>query len=273
MTLRIIRHLLVSDLAGAVIGPPDSLDDFRQWVSCERGYMPLVYHTRYSTPDPKKLAKDLGSPKPDFLIAGFGTEIFDFSRNDWVSEWIDLQESIWNANQARHHIQSLMPDVEFRPEPFPSCRTVRVHVKDRVDEWSREIENALAREGIAAQLHSVGTQLDIAPKAVDQVAAMKFLARQLELSDSRVIVCGGEESGPAAFLGPFAGVLVANSTITVPRAVSVTPSRSERGSADAVYRSPFRYADGIIDGVQYWREQWSDRGESADHPDRDSRQP
>jgi len=240
-----IRHMLVADLEGAVLGHADSLEGFRQWATEERAYMTVVYFTRRAIPNPRQYVEHLSLPTPDFLIAALASEIFDFALDERVAKWERLTEVGWDAELVRRTIQSIGGmNVRFGERLSPHM--VSVLLEDRSATTRSLLENALSREGMLVQTNRNGDFLEIVPGSTDQLAALQFLARQLRIPLPQVIACGGDESNSAVFYGSFSGVLVANSSIHVPTSLT-----------SLNYRSPFAFADGIIDGVQFWREKWA----------------
>jgi hydroxymethylpyrimidine pyrophosphatase-like HAD family hydrolase len=242
------RHMLVSDLAGAIIGHEEAFDGFRTWAAQERGHMPVVCFMRRWERHPRELVAGLGLATPDFIIGALGAEIFDFALDEQIAGWADMQRPNWNPDRAKRVIHSLR-NVAVQTDSMESSPVLLAHVGGDIEEGSRAIASALAREGIDARLRLAGRELTIVPAWVSQRSAVEFLARRLRIPPAHVIVVGGEESDPEVFSGAFAGVLVKNSTINLRPALSALDPM--------VYRSEFRYADGVIDGVQYWREQWS----------------
>ncbi len=239
-----LRHMLVSDLAGAILGHADALDGLRLWLAHEREHMGVVYFTRSPVQFPRQLLERFNLPTPDFLISAQGAEIYDFALEEHLSSWSGQQDAGWNAEEARR-VALLRSDVSLQPEEYQTPRAVSLQMPTPSSRRLRELERALAREGVVAQIAVSGDSVTLLPRGSHPCIAMEFVAQRLRIPAEHVIVCVGKECDGAVFLGAFAGAATANSSVALPAALT-----------GKVYRSPFSYADGVIDGVQYWRERW-----------------
>jgi|GEM_PF-3086170 len=253
----LLRHILVSDLAGAILGHADALEGLRLWLAHEREHMGVVYFTRHPVLFPRQLLERFKLPTPDFLISAQGAEIYDFALEERISSWSGQQDAGWNAEEARR-VALLRSDVHLQPEEYQTSRAVSLEISTLTPRRVRELELALARDAVVAQIAVSGDYVTLLPRGSHPCTAIDFIAQRLRIPTEHVIVSVGDECDATVFQRGFAGTATANSGVALPAAL-----------AGKVYRSPFSYADGVIDGVQYWRERWqhsNDANAGRAHP-------
>jgi hydroxymethylpyrimidine pyrophosphatase-like HAD family hydrolase len=88
----------------------------------------------------------------------------------------------------------------------------------------------------------------VLPLNTNKGTAAAFLARCCRVEPWHVVVCGDSGNDLSMFQQGFCGVVVGNAQAEL-----------RELSHEHVYQSPYKYAAGVLDGIQYWMNGGSDR--------------
>ena len=233
------RSLLVADLDGTLLGDDAALARFAAWHDAAAGDHWLAYATGRSRASIARLAAQTALPEPDIVISMVGTEIHDRDGRPWAG-W---QERFlgWDASAVR---DVLAGDARLERQP-PATQTALKASYFATGLGPGDVATIcrrLADAGIdATVVHSGDRFLDVMPAGAGKGAAASMVARELRVPPDGVLAFGDSGNDLSLFREGFRGTVVANALPELTAAVG----------PDA-YRSPFRHADGVLDGIRYW---------------------
>jgi sucrose-6F-phosphate phosphohydrolase len=234
------RSLLVSDVDGTLLGDDRALERFARWCGERRGQLALAYSSGRFCKSIAESVHHTQLPQPDAIIGGVGTEICLYPAGDLLGEWSARFEP-WYPETVRAALADF-DELELQPAELLSRYKISYYVYDAAAELLERMAGALATAGLRAKLvYSSARDLDVLPAAADKGAAAAFLAEYWNLPHQRVLVAGDSGNDLAMFQQGFRGIIVAN-------------AHGELAELDSprVYKSHRPYADGVLDGLQYW---------------------
>lgn len=233
------RRILVTDLDGTLVGDDGGLERFAHWHAAQRDEHWLVYATGRSRESLRRLITETRAPEPDIVISLVGTEVHDRDGRPWPG-WNERFLG-WDAERAR---RALSKDVRLRLQPAAA----QTHLKasfyapdlNRID--LARIRRGVARAGLhASVVYSADLYLDILPAASGKGEAAREVARALGVAPADVLAFGDSGNDVELFRQGFRGTIVANALPELRLVVG-----------PETYRSPFMYANGVLDGIRHW---------------------
>jgi sucrose-6F-phosphate phosphohydrolase len=234
------RHLLVSDLDGTLLGDAAALRRFAAWWRRNRRTTQLVYATGRHPEEIRTAVREEGLPEADFVVAALGTEIVDRRRGEltsWSRRFDPTHGERVRAALRPFEWLQLQPDVHQSPLKA-SYVAAALGASDLT-----LIERRLVAAGVDARLiFSGGHYLDVLPAGTGKGPATAFLSATLGVPPALVLTFGDSGNDLDLLAMGFRATVVANAHPEVHAAVS-----------SAVYRSARPFADGVLDGIRYWR--------------------
>lgn len=237
--------LFSTDIDGTIYDGPESAQRFADfWDSLrETGSPPLLcYNTGRSLADTRNLISSTGLPDPDYIIAGVGTEMFDFVQNAMIPEWHEQLADHWNFELVRKTVEESGVEIEMQP---PECQNefkCSWFFYDKSEGEITSLGEAIREKGIRAQLiYSSKRDLDILPRMANKGNAIRWLAGRLGVAPSDVVVAGdsGNDSSMFGVENAF-GIVVSNAESALRSAV-----------ADTHHHASKPCADGVIEGINH----------------------
>jgi sucrose-6F-phosphate phosphohydrolase len=233
------RYLLATDLDGTVLGDTHAVDRFRSWFAERQASWRLVYATGRSLASALQAAADAALPRPDAIISGAGTEIHDAAGHPWPDWFVRFDG--WDARRVRDTLRRFRW-LESQPDVNQTRLKASYAVRGLTSADLAVIRRTLTDSGLEALIvYSSSTDLDVLPPSAGKGRATRVLAERWGIPDERVLAFGDSGNDIELLSAGFRGTMVANALPELPGAV---PSD--------VYRSPLRFADGILDGVRHW---------------------
>lgn len=243
--------LLSTDIDGTIYDGPDSAAAFSAfWQDLGSRLTPapvLVYNTGRSLDDTRALVQRAGLPEPDWYICGVGTTIFHRQRGAPLEEWNRHLQDGWDFSTV-HGIAGRRQHVRAQPEncqgPFKSSWFWENADPLGIANLEREIRDS----GIDAQaVYSSQRDLDLLPARANKGKAVAFLANELGLSLTQVIVAGDSGNDAAMYLPEgVLGIVVSNAEAALVNALPLS-------AASSIYRASQACALGVIEGIEHHR--------------------
>ncbi|HMP06727.1 MAG TPA: HAD-IIB family hydrolase [Lacipirellulaceae bacterium] len=234
------RFLIVSDVDGTLLGDKAALEAFRQWWEPRRSAVLLAYNSGRFARSLKQSIECEGLPRPDALIGGVGTEIFDADASHCWCDWPPPSTS-WDIGRVRQVLADddrlALQESEFQSLHKTSYYACGAGPAD-LDQWRQSLADA----GLAVDLvYSSSRDLDVLPAGVNKGSAAAYLAQRWEIAPERVIVCGDTDNDLSMFQRGFRGAVVANA---LPELKAL--------DGPHVYHCQRAHAAGVLEGVAHW---------------------
>lgn len=237
--------LFSTDIDGTIYDGRDTARRFAEfWATMRERPEPslLVYNTGRLLADVQQLLEATDLPRPDYVIAGVGTQIFDFGQNAMIGAWTDDLGTGWSFAAVERIVADSASGVERQPDecqnPFKSSWYWRNKGREDLDAIGR----ALSEGGLDTQVvYSSDRDLDILPAKANKGNAICWLSTWLEIPRENIIVAGDSGNDASMFLIERGrGILVANAEAALVEAAQWTDS----------HRASQPCADGVIEGLR-----------------------
>lgn len=250
MSLLTPLALLVTDLDNTLVGDDSSLERLNQILDRYRRTWgtKIVYATGRSMVSYQNLATTKQLLTPDALIVAVGTEIYLGASTTPDPEWTNKLSVNWHREKIVA-IASQFADLESQPQseqrPFKVSYYLSASVVCAVVPRLQEL---IADRGLDVEIiYSGNKDLDILPRGGDKGAAVQFLREGWQIDPSQTVVCGDSGNDISLFkYGMERGIIVGN-------AQSELRLWDELHPADYHYLAAADYAEGILEGLTYFR--------------------
>lgn len=183
-------------------------------------------------------------PKPDYIISGVGTHIYDYNNKKLVKEFNDVLDEGWDLKSVEDIITSVNHPVSEQPSRFQHSYKRSYFFHDATEELITDIEESFVEAGMEVNVIYSGNKfLDILPKFANKGNALQWLLKRLNIKTNEVLVAGDSGNDSAMFdLKDVSGIVVANAHEEL---YAYTKHKK-------VYHSEKEKGDGIIEGLVYY---------------------
>lgn len=237
--------LLCCDLDGTLLGKPDATLLFKQvWETQPDEHQPvLVYNTGRLLSDALRTIQRSDLPKPQYLVCGVGTMIYDMQARTVMHEFADIMSENWDRSRAEQVVLGLTNAVK-QPVQFQNAFKSSWYLHQATPEQIAMLEKGLADTGMeAVVVYSSARDLDVLPKYANKGNALEWLLRHLDIPPYEVLVAGDSGNDSAMFQIPgVRGIVVENAQPELVEATLGLPC----------YRSQTICADGVLEGLLHY---------------------
>jgi sucrose-6-phosphatase len=241
--------VFITDLDNTLVGDDVALENLNKKLSQHR----QEYGTKivYATGRSLYLYQELASKKsllpPDALITAVGTEIyFNPTEENYDAQWAEILSSGWDRKEVRA-IASQFSDLVPQPPSEQGTFKASYYISERAAvEIIPKLESALTQNGLQTKtIYSAGQDLDILPSRGDKGLAVQFLRQEWDADVRQTVVCGDSGNDIALFRGEERGIIVGNAKPELQQWYEENPT-------DYRYFAQTHYANGILEGLQYF---------------------
>ena len=248
-------RILITDIDGTLVGDDAALQRFATWLAEDCVSHRLVYATGRHRESLEQLMAETALPEPDAVITAVGTEIHDRygqAWRGWSERFVGYDADV--VRRALRGAESLI----LQPADAQTRLKASYHADELPVERIAEIGAMLVSTGLDTRLvYSGQRNLDVLPAGAGKGSAARFLVDEWDAAPDTVMVFGDTGNDLDLFGNGFLETVVGNA---LPELTDVV--------ADRAYRSPFRYAAGVLDGIWHWSmtgQRSPDRGRRAAH--------
>ncbi|MBY9017279.1 MAG: HAD-IIB family hydrolase [Candidatus Lokiarchaeota archaeon] len=208
--------LLCTDLDGTLLGDKEgTLSFFETWKKLDMNNRPLLcYNSGRLIERIIPLIENEIIPKPDYIISGIGTCIYDCKKSLKLEEFSEILEEGWDL-QKIENIISAHYDITKQSDHVQHYYKSSWYCENMSIETYIQVKQELEKAGINVNvIYSSSRFLDIIPKRANKGNALKWLAKQLKINTREIIVAGDSGSESAMFqLDEVSGIVVSNSQV------------------------------------------------------------
>ncbi len=238
-------RLFSADVDGTLIGKPDATLAFKKtWESLEKRSRPyLCYNSGRLLYDILELLSHTDLPRPDFLICGVGTLIYNLNEKKVLKEFTDTLVIGWDILKVEE-VMRLYPEIEKQPGRYQNKFKSSWHYYNAAPEQIEAIRNELTEVGLKVNVeYSSSRDLDIIPQYANKGNSLKWLLEYLDISHHEVLVAGDTGNDSSMFLIPgINGIVVENAQ---PELLHSTIELS-------TYVAEKPFADGVLEGLLHY---------------------
>ena len=240
------KSLLVSDLDGTLLGDEEALGRFAEWYKTHRASLRLVYATGRFYDSVAALIESTSLPEPDAVIGGVGTEIHSYPDGEHVEHWPRCL-SHWDP-EGIQTVLAEFDELEPQPGEFQTEFKLSYYAHDLAEQFLVKLRRNLASAGHDVEtIYSSNRDLDMLPPGVSKGSATACLVSRWRLRPRQVLVAGDTGNDLSMFMRGYHGIVVGNAHEEL---------KSLRYAN--VYHLEHAYADGVLDGLQYWLNETED---------------
>ena len=257
-----LYKLISTDLDGTIIDEKSDSNHFiSTWNANLSNHLPLLcYNTGRMLEDTLILIEEINLPKPDYIISGVGTHIYDYNKNRSIKEFTEIDDEGWDINKIEQTISQLGFEILKQPEHFQDEYKSSWIFTDADQDQIGLIYHKLYEDGCDIHLeYSHSKFLDILPNWANKGSALKWLLNHLGLTPEEVIVIGDSGNDNSMFLiKGINGIIVSNAQPELYYSTKhITTYQSETSSADGVVEGLIHF--GIFsEGIQKEQEKACD---------------
>jgi len=237
------RRLLVIDLDGTLIKEDDEGQQLlQQALEKVRSSTILVYVSGRSLAEQLDSIEEYQIMRPDYIISAVGTKIHRLPGEYPLDEWDRYIQAGFHREQIVEFVAENFPHLELQPQENQAVLKISYFWKNATTEDLDTLQTALVEAHLPAKLiYSSDIYLDVIPERAGIGTAVKFLVDSLVLPPSQVFVCGDSGNDIDLFQYGFRGIVVANATQELKKAVELR-----------AYFSHTPYARGLLEGLKHY---------------------
>lgn len=238
------RRLLVTDLDGTLTnGDPQGREKLRQALGKVQDSIILAYVSGQNLAEQLEVIEENQLLLPDYVISSVGTEIHRLPGENRLDDWYRYIQAGFGREDIVAFLGETAPFLELQPEENQSPLKVSYFWQDAPAEEIANLQRALLGASLAAKIvYSSTVYLDIIPERAGMGAAVKFLVDSLVLAPNQVFVCGNSGNDIDLFQYGFRGIVIANATQELKKAVELR-----------AYFSHNTYAAGLLEGLRHYK--------------------
>jgi sucrose-6-phosphatase len=233
------------DLDGTLIGKPDATSVFRKtWERLPAGSRPLLcYNSGRLLNQTMELLDRSDLPRPDYLICGVGSQIYDMTRQAVIKEFSETLTVGWDPATVEK-VVSAYPRIEKQPREYQHRFKSSWYLYQATPQEMESLEEQLKDAGLDVNVvYSSSRDLDVLPKYANKGNSLNWLLSSLEIPIDQVVVAGDTGNDISMFLlKGVKGIIVENAQ----------PELLQATIRFETFVATKPYADGVLEGLQFY---------------------
>jgi len=237
------RRLLVIDLDGVLIGGSrQGQRALKKALQTVRESLILAYVSGSTLSEQIEAIGEHNFLLPDYIVSSVGTEIHRLPGEHRLDEWYRYIRDGFDREATVAFIEEQFPALELQAEEQQTPLKVSYIAEEATGGQLDALQQALVAADFHAKVvYSRDLYLDIVPERAGLGTAVKFLVDSLVLFPNQVYVCGDSGNDIELFQYGFRGIVVANASHELKRAVELR-----------AYFSHESYAAGLLEGLRHY---------------------
>lgn len=237
-----VDRMLVTDIDNTLLGSDEALERFVEFYNANHSRFVFCVATGRTINSAKKVLEESGVPTPDIFITSVGSEIYytgELKRDAYWSRHIGAD---WQPEKIRELMRDI---VGVTPQPYIDQRDYKIsYFYDGAKFMgTKKLTKIFQDCDIKAKIIISHNQyLDILPVRASKGLAVKAVAFRWDISFDNILVAGDSGNDIDMLNGAIPGVAVGN----------YSEELEKLKGRENVYFSEETFADGILDGVEYY---------------------
>jgi sucrose-phosphate synthase len=240
---RFRRYAIFSDLDQSLVGNPEALHDFADFIKSNRKKITFGIATGRRIDSALALMKKNRIPTPDILITSLGTRIH-YGRNLTEDDvWADHIDHNWSGKRVRRILDKI-PGLKIQPKVEQTPFKLSYYYDQELAPSVEKIIEQLHKKEITATVTlSFGQFLDIVPSRASKGQALRYVSQSLEIPLEQILVAGGSGTDEDMMRGNTLAVVVSNRH---------NEELSQLVDQEKIYFAKKDHAAGILEAIEYF---------------------
>jgi sucrose-6F-phosphate phosphohydrolase len=216
------------------------------WQRAPRENRPILcYNTGRLLDDTLDLVKNNVLPRPDYIISGVGTNIYDANERRVIKEFSEILEEGWDTERVQQIVNQMPFHLEKQPTHFQHDYKQSYFFVDASPKDVDYIEQVFKETDLEVNIvYSSNKFLDVLPKWANKGNALNWLLRQLDIPTQHVLVAGDSGNDNTMFSLPgVRGIVVGNAQQEL----------YEFTKRMDVYHAEKNFSEGLIEGLKFYK--------------------
>jgi len=236
------NRMLVTDIDNTLLGSDEALERFIEFYNKNHSNFVFCVATGRNLSSAKKVLKEKGVPTPDIFITSVGSEIYYTSELKVDNLWSQHIGEDWKPDRIKEIMRDI---VGVTPQSYADQREFKASYfyDEKKFMGTKKLTRIFQDADIKAKIIISHQQyLDILPVRASKGLAVKAVAFRWDIPFENILVAGDSGNDIDMLNGSIPGVAVGNHSEEL----------EKLKGKENVYFSEKEYADGILDGAEYY---------------------
>lgn len=241
--LPLVSQMLISDIDNTLLGDRAALRRFLSTLRATPPNLGFGVATGRTLDSAVKVLKEWNVPLPDVFITAVGSEINYGPELRADVGWQNFIKHLWRRDAVEDALRAV-PGLAL--QPAENQREFKLSYNVDLAELPpiAEIRSLLREQNLSVQLiYSRAAYLDVLPVRASKGRAIRYLAYKWGLPLRAFLVAGDSGNDQEMLIGDTLGVVVSNHS----------PELASLRGNEQIYFARTSYADGIAEGMAYYR--------------------
>ncbi|WP_022850376.1 HAD-IIB family hydrolase [Limisalsivibrio acetivorans] len=237
-----VKKLIITDIDNTLLGDEGAAKRFVEFLEEHKDTVGFGVATGRSLDSAVQVLKEWNIKTPDVYITSVGSEI-NYGKNLVADTgWRSRLDWRWKPDEVKK-VMADIPGLEFQPEQNQREHKISFYYDPKKTPGKRRIMRMLREKDLNAKIiMSHGEFLDILPVRSSKGQAVRYVSMKWGVPMDHILVAGDSGNDEDMINGNLLGVVVGNHSKELAKL---------KGRYN-VYFAEKTYADGIIEGVNYY---------------------